>query len=85
VVSRLTDLTFPVIPHPQIQWVVIPDSPWNPLLFHFFILSFFHFSKWSIPHARGCSQRGQRRRQRGYRYANHRLPKTVLFHKLLNV
>ena len=44
--------------------------------------SFFSFSEWTVAHAAGCSQCGQRRRQRGYRYANHRLPKTVLFHKL---
>ena len=33
VVSRLTDLTLPVIPHPDVQWVVVPDSPRNPLTF----------------------------------------------------
>ena len=32
VVSRLTDLTLPVIPHPDVQWVVVSNSPWNLVL-----------------------------------------------------
>lgn len=32
VVSRMTDLALPVIPHPNVQWVVVPDSPWNLVL-----------------------------------------------------
>ena len=28
VVAGISDLTFPVIPHPQIQWVVVPNSSW---------------------------------------------------------
>ena len=33
VVTWFSDLTFPVIPHPYVQWVVVPDSPWNLVLF----------------------------------------------------
>ncbi len=40
-------------------------------------------SEWTVAHAARCSQRGQRCGQRRNRYANHRLPKIVLFHKLL--
>ena len=52
--------------------LITPFAPWLRRL-----------SEWTVAHAARCSQRGQRRRQRGYRYANHRLPKTVLFHTLL--
>ena len=52
--------------------LITPFAPWLSRL-----------SEWTVAHAARCSQRGQRRRQRGYRYANHRLPKTVLFHMLL--
>ena len=44
--------------------------------------SIFNFqrSERSVPHTARCSQCGQRRRQCGYRYANHHFPKTFLFH-----
>ena len=32
VVSRMADLTFPVIPHSDVQRVVVPESARNPLL-----------------------------------------------------
>ena len=33
VVSRLTDLTLPVVSYPQVQRIIIPNSPRNPFLF----------------------------------------------------